>query len=75
MSKTDFTTMAADILQELADVDAKELQKGVSVPLSAYLDAQEVTQLERVMNQQGYHEYQVQHMRGERRVVIRITRW
>jgi hypothetical protein len=73
--KADLSTMAADLLQELEEKDAKELQKGVSVRLTAYLDATQVEKLQACLNDQGYHQYKVRHMVGERRVIVTVTQW
>lgn len=72
--KADFSTMAADILQELEDIDVKELQKGVAIRLSAYLDGAQANKLQQQLNDQGYHRYEVKHLPGERRVIITVTR-
>jgi len=73
--KADMTTLVADVLQELEEMDAKDLQKGVAVRLSTYLDAGQAGKLQQLLNDQGYHQYEVTHLRGERRVIVTVTRW
>jgi hypothetical protein len=74
MERDTLGVLADVVLEHLHDAGVAAGEAGFLVALPVYLDATELSRLQREVNRRAAHDVTLQHRPGERRVGVRLLR-